>query len=328
MPLALTVTRGYTMTPGAKPSVDDWNAAFLPSVTIDPGSGLSGDDIADGAITFDKLHPEVILSGTTITALEPTDLLLVGDDSAQDNAVITVANALRGIFGLSDLETSFTAFAADTLTLHDGTDTRRMTVARFVEQILEQAPVLSGTPASADKLLILDADATDGNQAKVVNFDDVLPDTGTAGTYAVPTSITTDDKGRVTAVTTSGVGARMAAAKETPIALPSGAGNANKVGVEHELGGKPGIVSVHLVCIDAGGDADYSQNDEIDYTAVLFDENTLTDQTPLYIIEVTNTHIYLIQPDMTGGVRIASKTTGNLVTFTRTKWNARIVAIR
>jgi hypothetical protein len=323
MPLTITITRGYTMSAGSAPSVDDWNAAFLPSATLT--GGIDAADIADGSITFPKLNSNFILDGTVFTALAADDMLLVGDISAAANRVITVANALNGLFSLAaTVATSFTSYTTDKLTLHNGTSAVTMTPARFAEQLLAQAPLLTTTD-DADEVLVHDATATDGSQATRVTLSNLLPNKGTAGTYVGVTGITTDAKGRVTAVSTT-TGKYVT---PTPVTLPVAAGYADGVDIATGLGAMPRHVTAWLQCTDPGGDAGWSQNEIIPMDWVSFDTTTTTYFNGKYGLIPTGTNLdvlRLIQPDAGASTYVVKRSDGDATVFSSTKWKAIVYA--
>ncbi len=323
MPLTISITRGFTMTEGYAPSVADWNAGFLPSVSIE--GGVDSAEIADSAITFAKLNGSLILSGTTMTALAVGDLLLVGDLSASANRVITVANALNGVFSLAAAGTAFNSYAADLVTTHNGTTAAAMTVARFAEQLVAQAPALTAIDV-ADEVLVHDASAADGSQAARVTVANLLPDVGTAGTYTGITGITTDAKGRVTGTTTTGSGQIYSTADGDLVALPTAAGSAGTKSIPHGLGAKPRFVSISFVCTDAGGDAGYAQNTEKDASFILFDDPS-GDYNSGYVVGWDATNITVTQPAQVAK-RVPDATSGAMTAVDTTKWKVRGFAIR
>lgn len=327
MPFTATVARGFTMTAGYRPTVDDWNALGLP--TVDVSGTVDAGDISDSAITFSKLNPNFVISGTAMTALAVDDLLLVGDVSASGNRVITVANALNGIFSLAaTAATAFTSYSADRITLYNGTAAVTMTPARLAEQLVAQAPALTATD-DTDEVLVHDASATDGSQATRVALANLLPDKGTAGTYTGVTGFTTDSKGRVITVVTTGTGARYTT--PSPVTLPTGAGYANGVDITTGLGARPGFVSAYLQCTDAAGDAGWSQNDIIPMDWVVFDTSASTYYNGRYGLIPNGSAgvLRLVQPDNGGtGPRVIHKTTGDDTAFTTTKWKLILDAIR
>lgn len=206
----VTVVRGYTMVAGVRPTVADWNAGFLPSVTI-TGSVEAG-DLADYSVGFDTLATDLILDGTVTTAINLVDKLLYGDVSDNGNRVITFSNVLISVGTVATAVTAFTNLTTDQFLYWDAATglPQKMGIARFLEQGLTQAPSLA-TTATGDSVLVLDADGTDGAQAKAVTLANLLPDVVAATTVANPTSITVNAKGQVTAVTGTAGGTDSAA---------------------------------------------------------------------------------------------------------------------
>lgn len=316
MALTITVARGFTMTAGYAPTVADWNAGFLPTVTI--AGGVDSGDIADDAVTFAKLNPNFILSGTTITALAVGDLLLVGDLSASDNRVITVANALNGIFSLAaTAATAFTSYSADLFTFHNGTAAVTMTPARLAEQLMAQAPALTTTD-DADEVLVHDASATDGAQATRVTLANLLPAKGTAGTYTGITGITTDAKGRVTEVSTTGSGVVVTT---VDVSIPTTAGSSSTP-FAHGFAAIPTDFSAFLECKTA--DAGYSVGDVVPHDLVLwFPGGGSNYNLPALLPVATTSNLTMVVAANAADLVITNKTTGAAATFTPGSWRIR-----
>lgn len=326
--LTLSITRGYTMLPNVAPSVDDWNAAFLPNATIAGVVGAS--DIADDAISFNHLGAGVFNGLTALAALAVGDKLPVYDLSATDNAAVTVAVLINGVFSLAaTAATAFTSYTADKFTLHNGTAAVTMSPAILAEQLIAQAPALTAVDV-ADEVLVHDASDPDGSRAKRVTIGNVLPAVGAPGVYNGVIGLDTDVNGRVTAVRTSGgLGARYDS--PTPLSLPTGAGWANGVDVATGLGARPGIVQGYLICTDAGGDAGWAQNDIIPMEWVKFDTTASTYFNGQYGLVPNGSLgvVRMFQPDNGGtGARVQNKTTGDDAPITLSKWKFLVSAIR
>lgn len=320
MALTISISRGFTMTAGYAPTVDDWNAAFLPSVTL--SGGIDGGDIADAAITFAKLNSSLILSGTAIATLALDDMLLVGDASAAANRVITVANALTGIFGLvTTAATAFTSYTADRFTFYDGTAAGTMTPARLAEQLVAQAPALTTTD-DADEVLVHDASATDGSQATRVTLENLLPNKGTAGAYTGITGVTTDAKGRVTAVTT-GSGAAFGGAFKTTGALPTldGYANGTTVTISPTFGQAAAIVTLDLECTSA--DLDYSVGDMVPGGKAVIQTNSHPAFTPIW---TSADALKVVRSN--GTVLMYRKDGASAAGIDTTKWQFRLTAVK
>lgn len=323
MPITVSVTRGKTMGAGEKWTPDDWNAAFLPTVNLAGGVGAS--DLADDCVTAAKLSPEVFNGLTVATALAVGDFLPFYDLSAGDNAKITVANAINGVFSLAPAAVAFTSYTADLITFHNGTAAAAMTPARFAEQLLAQAPALTAIDV-ADEVLVHDASAADGSQAARVTVANLLPDVGTAGTVTGITGITTDAKGRVTGTSTTGAGQTYSTADGSLVALPTSAGSAGTVSIPHGLGAKPRFATISFVCTDAGGDAGYAQNTEKDARFIIFDDPA-GDYNSGYVVGWDATNITVTQPDQVAK-RVPHATTGAMTAVDTTKWKVRGFAMR
>lgn len=122
-------------------------------------------------------------------------------------------------------------------------------------------------------------------------------------------------------------GTRTSAAVEAlETALPTGAGDANAVEIEHHLSGTPRFYSLQLKCTDAGGNCGWSYLDVIDISAAMFDTGGGTDFNPGYAIQVNSTHIRIIQP-IAAAKKLTNKSTGaDDNTFDPTKWRVLISA--
>jgi len=323
MSLTVTVTRGYTMVAGVKPSVDDWNAGFLPSITVSGSVGAS--DIADDSITFAMLNPNVFLGGTTATSISSADLIPFGDASVGDNRVITFQNFLKSIALECTARTSFNAFSGDTVLYWEADDTLpvTMTIARFFEQAMVQPYDLAATSID-DTVMVRDDSEKAGAQVKKVRLDNLLPDIVKPGTVNNPTQLVINAKGLVTGFSNT-EGAIVATSAE--LTLPTTAGTAGDELVwAHGLTGTPMEVHVWLKCTDAGGDAGYAENDVIDSRSVRFDEDAQEDRGSPYVVLVDATNIIVIQPVGTSGINVTKKDDGTPTTLTPTKWKAIIRA--
>lgn len=322
--LTLSITRGYTMTAGVAPSVDDWNAAFLPNATIAGGVGAS--DIADDAISFNHLGAGVFNGLSALTTLALGDKIPVYDLSATDNAAVTVAVLIDGVFSLAaTAATAFTSYTADKITLHNGTAAVTMSPAILAEQLIAQAPSLTLVDV-ADEVLVHDASDTDGSRAKRVPIANILPAVGAPGAYTGVTGITTDSSGRVTAVATTGAGQTSSTTDGFLVSLPASAGSGGQIVIPHGLGAKPRFASVSLVCTDAAGNAGHVQNKELEADAVVFDDPA-GDYNSHYVVSWDATNITVMQPDQVA-IRIAHGITGVMTAFDPTKWKARGFAMR
>lgn len=263
MALHLTITRGYTMQAGVAPTVADWNAAFLPNITLE--GGVTGTDIEASSVTSTHLNKNVFSALTTATAWTSSDKLPFYSAGSDANQVITVGNALNSIFKLAPEGLTFTAYATDYLTYYNGTSAARIPIQRFSEQQIGQATELTST-ADGDQVLVSQTSADVGSKAKRVSLANILPDKATAGAYVGVTGITIDAKGRVTNVTaTGGSSARFTA---TGVAVPSGV-IATSTPATHGLGSIPTEFSAALECTSAS--AGYAAGDLIPLAQVFYE---------------------------------------------------------
>jgi len=322
MSLLFTIIPGAVFEDGVPVDIALLNAAARPTIVSEGGVG-SG-DLADFCVTAAKLNPNAINGMTAVTALAGDDKFAIYDASGAGNGCITVAAALNGILGLAPAVTAFTSYAADLVPGYGNSLAQAMTVARFAQQLLAQAPALTATD-DADEVLVRDTSAADGSQASRATLANLLPDKGTAGTYANPTSIQTDAKGRVVAVATNGQGRMTVTADGSLVALPTGIGSASAVNIPHGLGARPRFVWVTLVCTDAGGDAGYAQNEEVEKDQFTFSEPT-SELGVHYCVRWNATNVVVMEPD-NGGVLCPHGSTGASTTPTKTKWKLRAVAI-
>ncbi len=318
----LRVTKGYEFKPGVIPSVADYNAAATPSVEL--LEGIDREDMADKAIGPEQLADDVFIGLTEVSVFAADDSVPVYELSATVNGRVKGSTVARGLFSFGTRVTAFTSMNSDLITFYNGTDAVTMVVSRFVEQLLMQLTELTELSA-ADGMLVVDATAADGSKAKLVSIENVieqgLPDLGVLGVYSNPTRITLDDKGRVTAISTSGAGTTYSTSDAHLVSLPASAGSVGAIIIPHGLGAKPRWATVSLVCTDAAGDAGYAQNDERDVRMVVFDDPA-GDYNSGYVVGWDSNNITITQPDQVAK-RVPHKTTGMMVAVDTTKWKAR-----
>lgn len=329
MAFTVTVTPGYVAEDGIAIHTEDFVAMATPNVSVVGAAGTS--DISDGAITSAKAAPTFVSGFTAVSSLATDDLFLIHDTSGNVAATITVANAVGGILGGASAVTAFADYTADTIVFRQASDgsAKSMSTARFLEQIINQAPELTAT-SDTDGVVVTDASEAAGSKARLVSLANLLPDKIAAQTVANPTSIGIDAKGRVVSLGSSGTGARTSSAVEaTETSLPTAAGYANAATVAHGLGARPSFVHAWLKCTDAGGDAGWAQNDVVGLTCVSFDTGA-SDHNAHYILVTDATNIRLVRPAIGSGSNgiIPNKSTGADDTFTPTKWKLLVAAIR
>jgi len=306
------------MTGGHAPSTDDWNRAFLPNVVLSGSIGAS--DLAAGIITSTHLGVGVFSGLTAATALAAGDKLPYWQAAAADNRIITVANALNGVFSLAPAGTAFTAYSTDLLTSYNGTAAVSMSVARFAQQLLAQAPALTATD-DADTVLVHDASAADGSRAVGVTLANLLPNKGTAGTFAFPTSVVVDAKGRVTSVTAGSGG--VASVFKASGSLPTGYGytNGTPVTVSPSFSAAPSTVDLSFECTSTDGD--WAVGDRIPATAVVNQTNSHQTFVPVWTTADTIKVVLL-----NGTPLLRTKDGSTIATFTPSKWKFNLVAVK
>lgn len=308
------------MTAGARLSVADWNAAFLPNITITGSVGSS--DLDADAVLFAALNPNLILGGTVATEVALADKLLLGSMAASDNRVVTFEHLLRSMVLSPAAGTEFGDFAGDRLLVWSDTDDipRSMGVARFLEEAIKDAPAAVVTQG-AWKVLVQRTTESVGSQVAGVEIEDLLPDVITAATVNNPTQIQVNAKGQVIALSNVAGSDRFTSSLT---ALPTAAGAANQVSVAHGLGAAPAVVAMWLQCTDAGGDGTWAQGDVVDWQSVIFDNGA--NRVP-FVLRRDATNISILRPSGTS-IYIPQKTDGASQSFDPSKWQAVISAIR
>ena len=302
-------------------SPDDWNAAFLPTITLAGGVGAT--DLADDSITAAKLNPEVFNGLAAATAWATGDFLPFYDLSAADNAKISVANAINSLFALAPSGAAFTSYSADLITWYNGTSAGSMTPARFAQQLVAQAPAMAEETLDADEVLLHDASAADGSRAARVTLANLLPNKGTAGVYTNVAGLTTDTKGRVTAVSTLTGGSAFGGAYKTTGALPTldGYANGTTVTVSPSFGQAAAIVTLDLECTSA--DLDYSVGDIVPANKAVIQTNSHPAFTTL---RTTGDTIKVVRNN--GTVLMYRKDGASAAGIDTTKWQFRMTAVK
>jgi hypothetical protein len=302
------------MVAGAVPTVDDWNTAFTPQVFVEGAVGSA--DIEDGALTFAHLADDFILGGTNIvTTVEGTDMALLGDDSANVNAVITLTNLWAGFQNLGAVAVAFDSYDADTLTFRRASDgvVHKITMAYFAESLINQAPLVSTPMTVTDGVLVTKAGAAAGSRAQKVDLNSLLPSVITAGTYAFPSSISVRADGRVTAIAST-VGNKNSVAG---LAVPATSGATTAWA--HLLAARPRHVDVTIVCVNAS--AGFVTGEELDIDALQM--AGVDDESVSWTVMRDATNVTLVAPAF-GIPYIHHKTTGLLEAVTTTDWTISI----
>ena len=181
------------------------------------------------------------------------------------------------------------------------------------------APIIANNNTSY--FFAFDGARAAGNRLVRISSGEVLPTIGNAASYNNPTSISIDNKGRVTAVGTTGRGTRTSAAIETnEYNLPA---NNASVSIAHGLGAAPSRVYVRLKCVDVAGDKGYVQNTIISLTSITTDASG--DENLPLVVEMNATHIIIQRPN--GDLRALDRTgDGNPTDLTASKWRLLISA--
>jgi hypothetical protein len=91
----------------------------------------------------------------------------------------------------------------------------------------------------------------------------------------------------------------------------------------HSLGGLPLIVQAFLICIDAGGDRGYAQNQEVALTSFVANGSS----SPAYSVTKDTTNIIVRSLDTTAAPRVIDDT-GDYVAITLSKWRLKVVALK
>lgn len=323
----LRVTRGYTFVAGVVPEVDDYNAAAMPVVEFD--EGVSAEDIADKAIGPVHLADDIFSGLTEVSSFATGDSLPLYDLSGAINGRVTGATLASGLFSFGAAATSFTGFATDLVTFHNGTAAVTMPVSRFVEQTIGQATELTAT-ADEDTVLVSDASAAAGAKAVRVTLANLLPDKITAKTYNGVKSMKLDAKGRVVELVEPS-GSESTTTKKfasTLITIPTAGSSITPVA--HNLGAKPSIVFGWLVC--TANDKNYRLDsgdgtpDEIPLFNVIASAGGNFDGAQCFGASANKTYIELIRGN-TATLQIYDRLTGAATpNLDEAKWKIRLEA--
>lgn len=144
-----------------------------------------------------------------------------------------------------------------------------------------------------------------------------LPDVATAGTYASPSSVTIDAKGRVTSVT---AGTAMSTFTSSAASVPAAAAIVEET---HGLGAIPRTVQWVLVCNT--GDTGYTAGDEVNIEAAYADA---ADNGRRFVTYKTATKCGLIRSSTMGSVILPNKGTGVDAAITEANWRIKCYAIK
>lgn len=109
-------------------------------------------------------------------------------------------------------------------------------------------------------------------------------------------------------------------------AIPAAGGTAI---LTHELTATPQMVRVVLQCTDAGGDAGWAQNDEIEIWNVRSQYSNGTDvREPIaFSVSVGSSSIKVVHNDLGGGLTLNGATGGWTQAWTAAKWQIKAYAV-
>jgi len=167
--------------------------------------------------------------------------------------------------GLPLTAVSFDDYAADTVRYRraDNGTQNQITIARFAESLINQAPLLVGDTGPSFGVLVTDPNAAPGTKAQLVDMDRLLPPVIEAGTFS-PSSITVRRDGRISALSGSSKSKSVSGLPIPPVV------HGSTTIWTHGLEARPRFISVTMVCaIATGNSAGYVKGDEIDFTAFL-----------------------------------------------------------
>lgn len=328
-----------------------YNGTAWTPMKVSPGA-LTGSAFADGSIAITKLTPgtpyyvpQTNADGDEVVWTSPADLFSAGSfawgkfalASAADNFFCSnlggtwsevtkqvAANKLSTVPAATVI-TAFSDLDDDGLTTYETatTSVKGISHRRYLEMLIDAFTAETET-ADGDKVPVYDVSEAAGVRMKTVTLANILPNKGTAGTYAGVTGITTDAKGRVTAVTT-GSGVVLVAAFKATGALPTVAGysSGTTVTISPTLGGAADRVELSLICTDPGGDGGYAQNDIIDVDTPQIQTNAARAFFPVWTSADT---LKVVRGN--GTILIPDKSTCTLGSFDSSKWQFRIVVQR
>lgn len=330
-----------------------YNGTAWTPTKVSPGT-LTGDSFADGSIGIEKLTPgspyyvpQVNAAGDAVVWVSAPSLFTNGSlawgklayASAADNFLVSniggdwsevtkavAANKLSTVVAAAPI-TTIDDLADDGLWCYQATGNLAKGIShlQYIETLINSYTALA-TTAAGDKVAVLDVSEAAGVRMRTVTLDNLLPATGvTPGAYVGGTGFTVRPDGRISAIDTSTVGTIYSTATADLVALPTVAGDANSALIPHGLGSTPRMATVRLVCTTT--DAGWAVNDELDFTAAMYDEGG-TSFNPLLVVSVTSTHIRVMQPLAVSGRLIPNKSTGAMVTLTPGSWKLRGFAIK
>ena len=150
-----------------------------------------------------------------------------------------------------------------------------------------------------------------------------LPDVGTAGTYAYPTSVTVDAKGRVTSITAGTIGT-FTTFTSTAAAVPASGAAVTEA---HGLGSVPKIVQWVLVAIDV--DCGYAIGDEVDIGSCVDANGFADDDTvPPFVAYRDATNVVLRRNATIVALYMPHKSTGAYTSVNTAKWTVKAYAAK
>lgn len=326
-----------------------YNGTAWTPMKVSPGA-LTGSAFADGSIAITKLTPgtpyyvpQTNAAGDEVVWTSPADLFSAGSfawgkfalASAADNFFCSnlggtwsevtkqvAANKLSTVPAATVI-TAFSDLDDDGLTTYETatTSVKGISHRRYLEMLIDAFTAETET-ADGDKVPVYDVSEAAGVRMKTVTLADLLPDKGTAGTHIGITGITTDDKGRVIEVETTGSGKRFVSDLLT---IPLLAGTANEVSVEHGLGAAPTELTAVAVCqvIDAG----YPVGMVIPLEKIKFDTGSAA-YNGHYMVQADATKVYLTKPNLIDVLILQRTTSPTFVNFTPGSWKVRITAVK
>jgi hypothetical protein len=148
-----------------------------------------------------------------------------------------------------------------------------------------------------------------------------LPDVVTAGTYATPSSVTVDAKGRITSIT---AGTALTAFSGSAVSVP--AAGAAVTPQAHSLGSVPR--NAHWVLVNVTGDAGYTTGQEIPLHDVGSPVSGTDDQVPCFAAVRDGTNLGLVRSSAATTLSVAHASTGVFTTITEVNWQVKPYAIK
>lgn len=334
MALTLEVIPGYTAEVGKPITVGDLNLGFTPTIKLEGAVGSA--DIQDGSIRVNHLYSGFLAGAQAASAAASTDLLLLGTSAGTANRSVTVAALLSGMWSSPLLYGEFNDWDADrVLWQTEAGDMRAIAPSGLASSLVRQAALASVLGDYAANLVGVNQ-SSGATAMKIADFAKALisqapafvsPEVLTLSDEVLVHDVSTGKVGKTTISTIAAVQSLQNTIQARNVVLPT-AYNTKAGETAHVFGATPTILGASLECIDAAGDAGYSQGDVIPSSLVWC--SVTGGEKPVYAPIANASTIYLLFVAQPGGAPIVPhKTTGAFNTaFTPAKWRAHLYAAK